>query len=103
MKKVLKSFVLALIKGYRMTAGFRRWVLPPCCRFYPTCSVYAAQATETYGAVYGVWLTLKRLARCHPLHPGGLDPVPSLFSPAAGLLSFFPLPSGPSVNQENTL
>jgi len=46
------------------------------CRFYPTCSHYAAEAVRTHGAVRGVWLSARRLLRCTPLHPGGLDPVP---------------------------
>ncbi len=46
------------------------------CRFEPTCSVYAMQAVEKYGALRGSWLAIKRLFRCHPLNPGGWDPVP---------------------------
>jgi putative membrane protein insertion efficiency factor len=46
------------------------------CRFYPSCSEYAREAVQKYGALKGGWLTLKRLARCHPFHPGGVDPVP---------------------------
>lgn len=49
---------------------------PPACRFQPTCSEYARRAILRYGWPKGVWLTSCRLARCHPLHPGGLDPVP---------------------------
>ena len=51
-------------------------LLPPMCRFEPTCSVYTMQAVEKYGAGRGVWLGLRRLARCHPFNPGGWDPVP---------------------------
>lgn len=50
--------------------------LAPRCRFYPTCSAYAIEAITKWGAVKGTWLTLKRLAKCHPFHPGGYDPVP---------------------------
>ncbi len=50
-------------------------LLPSACRFYPTCSDYMRQAIEMHGAAKGVWLGLKRLARCHPFHAGGFDPV----------------------------
>lgn len=59
--------------------GYKRFIsplLPPMCRFEPTCSVYAMQAIEKYGIMRGVWLGARRLLRCHPLNPGGWDPVP---------------------------
>ncbi len=62
-----------------LVAAYRRWVSPllgPHCRFGPSCSAYAAQALATHGAARGSWLALRRLARCHPFHPGGHDPVP---------------------------
>ena len=58
---------------------YKRWLsplLPPACRFHPTCSVYALQALEKHGALKGLRLTLWRLLRCQPFHPGGFDPVP---------------------------
>lgn len=51
-------------------------MLPPCCRYTPTCSEYAMQAVEKYGAVKGGWLAAKRILRCHPFNEGGYDPVP---------------------------
>lgn len=50
-------------------------LLPRACRFYPSCSCYAIESVERYGAVRGVLLALRRLAKCHPFHPGGYDPV----------------------------
>ncbi|MFO7917701.1 MAG: membrane protein insertion efficiency factor YidD [Anaerolineae bacterium] len=50
--------------------------LPPSCRFQPTCSEYMIQAVQKYGVLRGVSMGLKRLARCHPFHEGGYDPVP---------------------------
>ena len=63
----------------RLIGLYRFWISPIIgshCRFEPTCSQYAVTAVEKYGAVLGFWLTLKRLGKCHPLHRGGVDPVP---------------------------
>ena len=57
-------------------AEMRTPILPPSCRFYPSCSDYAAGSVERFGAARGLVLSLERVLRCHPLHPGGLDPVP---------------------------
>ena len=69
----MKKLMLALIRFYRRGISPLR---PPCCIYIPTCSQYAIEAIEKYGAVKGGWLTLKRLLRCNPFHKGGYDPVP---------------------------
>ncbi|MFN2189489.1 MAG: membrane protein insertion efficiency factor YidD [Candidatus Promineifilaceae bacterium] len=69
----MKQIALLLIRFYQLT--FSR-VLPPSCRFEPSCSVYGYQAVEKYGVLKGGWLAIKRIGRCHPLNPGGYDPVP---------------------------
>jgi hypothetical protein len=69
----MRVLVLALLGAYRW---FVSPLLPPACRFYPSCSVYAAQAVRRHGAFRGSFLAVKRLARCHPLCDGGIDPVP---------------------------
>ncbi|MGB9777108.1 MAG: membrane protein insertion efficiency factor YidD [Anaerolineae bacterium] len=73
----MKYLLLALIRLWQWT--FSR-VLPPTCRFYPSCSQYGYEAISRYGVLRGGWLTVKRVARCHPFHPGGYDPVPELES-----------------------
>jgi putative membrane protein insertion efficiency factor len=67
-------FVLKfLIRGYQLAISP---LLGPSCRFYPSCSHYALEAIDTHGALRGIWLTIKRISRCHPFHEGGFDPVP---------------------------
>ncbi len=67
----MKKFLMWLVKLYR------KYISPmkqPCCRYIPTCSQYALEALEKYGALKGSWLALKRLLRCHPFHFGEYDP-----------------------------
>jgi hypothetical protein len=68
----MRPVALALLRLYQ-------WVisplLPPACRFWPSCSQYSYQAVSRYGVLRGAWLSLRRLCRCHPFHPGGYDPV----------------------------
>jgi uncharacterized protein len=68
-----KKAFLALIRFYQIVISPLK---PPTCRFYPTCSHYGLEAIQRFGALKGGWLTIKRIAKCHPFHPGGLDPVP---------------------------
>jgi len=70
---MLKRLALLVIRFYQLTLSR---VLPPSCRFTPTCSVYTYQAIEKYGFFKGGWLGAKRISRCHPFNPGGYDPVP---------------------------
>lgn len=72
-KTPLQRAMLALLRFYKRNLSP---TLPPACRFVPTCSVYAMEAIEKYGAIRGGFLAVKRLLKCHPFHPGGYDPVP---------------------------
>ncbi|MGD6774034.1 membrane protein insertion efficiency factor YidD [Sutcliffiella horikoshii] len=69
----MKHVFLSIIRFYRK---FISPLTPPTCRFYPTCSHYGMEAIERFGALKGGWLTIKRIFKCHPFHPGGIDHVP---------------------------
>jgi putative membrane protein insertion efficiency factor len=69
----MKYILLGLIRLYQLTLSR---VLPPTCRFYPSCSQYSYEAISRYGLGRGGWLAVKRVTRCHPFNPGGYDPVP---------------------------
>ncbi len=73
MKRLAALPLLIIIKFYRAVISPLK---PPTCRFYPTCSAYAYEAISKYGPFRGSWLAIKRVLRCHPLNPGGFDPVP---------------------------
>lgn len=69
----MAKLLVALIQAYRYTLSP---MLGRNCRFFPSCSEYALDALRRHGAVRGTWLAMRRVARCHPWHPGGFDPVP---------------------------
>lgn len=68
----MQHLALGLIWLYRLLVSP---LLPPVCRFHPSCSRYSQQAIRRHGLARGVWLSARRLGRCHPFHPGGYDPV----------------------------
>jgi putative membrane protein insertion efficiency factor len=70
---MIRRLLLLLVRLYQRAVSP---LLPPACRFHPSCSSYAVGALERHGALKGSWLAARRLARCHPFHPGGIDPVP---------------------------
>lgn len=70
----MSALLLLLVRGYRRLVSP---LLPARCRFHPTCSAYAEEALRRHG-VRGAWLAVRRVARCHPFNPGGVDPVPDV-------------------------
>lgn len=83
----MKHLLMALVRAYRLLLS--PW-LGSGCRFEPTCSRYALQALDQHGAFAGSYLTLRRLARCHPACAGGCDPVPDVQTPAPWRQRLFP-------------
>ena len=73
MSDISKHVILGMIRFYRREISP---LTPPSCRFIPTCSQYALEAVEKYGAAKGSYLAVRRILRCHPFHAGGYDPVP---------------------------
>ncbi|MCP5125097.1 MAG: membrane protein insertion efficiency factor YidD [Gammaproteobacteria bacterium] len=72
----MRAILIALLRIYQL---FISPLLGNHCRFYPSCSQYAREAIEQYGVLRGGWLAIRRLLRCHPWQPGGVDPVPEPF------------------------
>jgi len=75
----MNALLRALVRAYRY---FISPMLPPACRFHPSCSAYAEEALSRHGALRGGWLAARRVCRCGPWHPGGVDPVPAERYPA---------------------
>ncbi|MCJ8009505.1 putative membrane protein insertion efficiency factor [Lederbergia wuyishanensis] len=69
----MKKLLIIFIRFYQKVISPLK---PPTCRFYPTCSHYGIEAIQRFGALRGGFLTIKRILKCHPFHPGGIDPVP---------------------------
>ncbi|MDQ1001128.1 putative membrane protein insertion efficiency factor [Neobacillus niacini] len=70
---MFKKIFISVIRFYQVVISP---IKPPSCRFYPTCSHYGLEAVQRFGALKGGLLTVKRILKCHPFHPGGIDPVP---------------------------
>lgn len=70
---MLKKIMIGIIRFYQVVISPLK---PPTCRFYPTCSHYGLESVKRFGAIKGGWLAMKRILKCHPFHPGGIDPVP---------------------------
>jgi len=68
----MRKLIVSVLRFYKLMVSP---LVPSACRYYPSCSEYVRQAVEKYGVARGVWMGVKRLARCHPFHAGGLDPV----------------------------
>ncbi len=69
----MQGGIIRLLRLYKLIISP---LLPPACRFHPTCSEYMMESVRHYGVARGLWMGLGRLCRCHPFHPGGIDPVP---------------------------
>jgi putative membrane protein insertion efficiency factor len=70
---MMRRILIMFVRAYQTVLSP---MLPPSCRYYPSCSAYAIEALEKHGAIRGSWLAMRRIARCNPFRPGGFDPVP---------------------------
>jgi putative membrane protein insertion efficiency factor len=84
-KETVKQALIVLVRMYQKTLSRMK---PACCRFYPTCSDYTIEAIHKRGIVTGLWLSLKRICRCHPWNRGGFDPVPEPGKTSSGRKPF---------------
>ena len=72
--RLIQKILINILKLYKRIISP---ILPPTCRFYPTCSEYSIEAIRTFGPIKGMWLSFKRILRCNPFHKSGYDPVPT--------------------------
>lgn len=72
----MKQILIGLFRFYQKAISP---LTPPSCRFYPTCSHYGVEALQKHGAIKGLYLTVRRISKCHPFHEGGIDPVPDVW------------------------
>ena len=96
---MMRRLLMAVVKGYRLLLS--PW-LGSACRFEPTCSAYSLQALQQHGAAAGTWLTLGRLARCHPWCSGGHDPVPQEAPRATRLFSRLITPASSTISPKKS-
>jgi putative membrane protein insertion efficiency factor len=78
----MKRLLIVLVRIYQKTLARLK---QPCCRFYPTCSDYTVEAIGKHGILHGLWLSFRRICRCHPWNPGGFDPVPEVRDQVSGI------------------
>ncbi|WP_017327579.1 membrane protein insertion efficiency factor YidD [Synechococcus sp. PCC 7336] len=97
MTSKLSTPLVWAIRGYQKGLSP---LLPASCRFWPTCSQYALESIQKFGALKGSYLGLRRICRCHPWHPGGVDPVPDSWAEAMGRPPSDRLNSKPSESVE---
>jgi putative membrane protein insertion efficiency factor len=97
----MRWLLIGPIRAYQLVISP---LIGPRCRFYPTCSSYGIEAIQRHGPAKGGWLTLKRIAKCHPLHPGGIDLVPECtdVAPADNHVTAPQAPLKPPVSSKNS-
>ena len=96
----MRRLLTMLIRLYQCTLSP---LLGPCCRFYPSCSQYCMEAVQAHGCIRGLWLGIKRILKCHPFHPGGVDLVPAPGGKTGPGKSGHVCPGGPSGPEDGSI